>query len=97
MAMSPQPRWRILGEKGSIEDVGGKFQVRTLVKGRQMSGEVAFQQSNWDAYYRNVYEHMMGKAGLVITAESAARVISVLEAANLSAEKGSAPVKPAFV
>ncbi|MEW6754981.1 MAG: Gfo/Idh/MocA family oxidoreductase [Candidatus Latescibacterota bacterium] len=97
MAMSPQPRWRILGERGAVEDVGGKYLVKTWYCGRQMSTEVAFQQSNWDAYYRNVYEHLLGQAELVITPESAARVISVLEAANLSAEKGSQPVRPAFI
>ena len=96
LAMSSRPRWRILGEKGAIEHIGGKFLVKTLVNGRQMNTEVAFAQSDWDAYYKNVYEHMLGKADLVITPESAARVIGVLEAANLSAGKGSVPVKAAF-
>ncbi|MCC7262891.1 MAG: Gfo/Idh/MocA family oxidoreductase [Candidatus Latescibacteria bacterium] len=97
LAMSPRPRWRILGEQGSIEDVGGKFLVKSLVKGRQASTEVAFPKSDWDAYYQNVLNHLRGKEKLVITAQSAARVIGVLEAANLSAAKGSQPVKPAFV
>jgi predicted dehydrogenase len=97
LSMSPKPRWRILGEQGSIEDVGGKFLVKTSVKGRQASAEVAFPKSDWDAYYQNVFAHLRGKAKLVITPESAARVIGVLEAANLSAARASQPVKPAFV
>ena len=96
LAMSSRPRWRILGEKGAIEDIGGKFLVRTMINGRQMSTEVPFRDSDWDAYYKNVYEYMQGKTDLVITPESAARVIGVLEAANLSAGKGAAPVKPTF-
>jgi scyllo-inositol 2-dehydrogenase (NADP+) len=96
LAMSGRPRWRILGEQGAIEHAGGKFLVKTMVNGRQMSTEVPFAESKWDAYYENVYKHMLGRAKLVITPESAARVIGVLEAANLSAAKGSQPVKPAF-
>ena len=96
LSMSGRPRWRVLGERGSIVDVGGKFEVKTLVNGRQMSTEVGFAESNWDAYYENVYRHLLGRAKLVITPESAGRVIGVLEAANLSAARGSQPVKPAF-
>jgi predicted dehydrogenase len=96
LSMSGRPRWRILGEQGSIEDVGGKFLVKTMANGRQMSTEVEFAQSNWHAYYENIYKHLQGRAKLIITPESAARVIGVLEAANISAGRGSAPVKSAF-
>ncbi len=96
LAMSGRPRWRLLGEQGSIEDIGGKFLVKTLVNGRQMSTEVEFAKSNWHAYYENIYKHLLGRAKLIITPESAARVIGVLEAANVSAARQSAPVKPAF-
>ena len=96
LSMSPRPRWRVLGEKGSIEDIGGKYLVKTIINGRQMSTEVAFAESNWDAYYENVYRYLMGRAKLVITPESAGRVIGVLEAANISAARGSQQVKPAF-
>jgi predicted dehydrogenase len=96
LSMSGRPRWRILGEQGSIEDVGGKFLVKTMVNGRQMSTEVEFALSNWHAYYENIYKHLQGRAKLIITPESAARVIGVLEAANISAGRGSAPVKSAF-
>ena len=96
LSMSSRPRWQILGEKGSIEDVGGKYLIKAIVNGRQMSTEVPFAESNWDAYYENVYKHLMGRAKLVITPESAGRVIGVLEAANISAARGSQQVKPAF-
>ena len=97
LSMSSRPRWRVLGERGSIEDLGGKFLLKTLVNGRQMSAEVPYAESNWHAYYENVYKHLQGRAKLIITPESAARVIGVLEAANISAERDSKPVKPAFI
>ena len=97
LSMSPRPRWRVLGTQGAIEDVGGKFLVKTLINGRQMSTEVSFAESNWNAYYENVFAHLQGRADLVITPESAGRVIGVLEAANISAARGSAPITPAFV
>ena len=93
---SSRPRWRILGERGSIEAGDGKWIVKALVNGRQMNAEVPHQESDWDAYYQNVYRHLQGRAKLVITPESAARVIAVLETANISAGKGSVQVKPAF-
>jgi predicted dehydrogenase len=96
LSMSGRPRWRILGERGSIEDIGGKFLVKALVNGRPMNAEVAFGKSDWDAYYRNVYQHLLGRAKLAIAPEAAARVIGVLEAANISAARGAVPVKPAF-
>ena len=97
LSMSSRPRWRVLGERGSIEDLGGKFLLKTLVNGRQMTAEVPYAESNWHAYYENVYKHLQGRAKLIITPESAARVIGVLEAANISAERDSKPVKPAFI
>lgn len=97
LSMSSRPRWRVLGTQGAIEDVGGKFLVKALINGRQMSTEVPFAESNWDAYYENVFAHLQGRADLVITPQSAGRVIGVLEAANMSAARGSAPITPAFV
>ncbi len=98
MALSSRPKWRILGDQGSIEATGNnEFLVKSIINGRQMQTTVKPADSSWDAYYQNVYRHLLGRAKLVITAESAARVIGVLEAANLSAIKqGGAPVKPAF-
>ncbi len=98
LALSSRPKWRILGDTGSIEHVGGQdFLVKSIVNGRQMQTTASAYDSSWDGYYENVYKHLQGRAKLVITPESAARVIGVLEAANVSAlRKGGAPVKPAF-
>ena len=97
LSMSGGPRWRILGEEGAIEDCGGKFRVESMVKGRRMHADVDYLESTGHKYYENIYAHLHGKEDLVITAESAARVIGVLEAANISAARKGAPVRPAFV
>ena len=96
--MSPRPRWRLLGDRGAIEASSGGFLVRSVVNGRQMSAEIPVPaaQSTADKYYENVYRHLQGRAQLAVTPESAARVIGVLEAANLSAARGSTPIKPSF-
>jgi hypothetical protein len=98
LAMASRPKWRILGDQGSIEAVdNGEYLVTALVNGRQMQSRIRPGDSSWDAYYVNVQRHLQGRAKLVITPESAARVIGVLEAANISAlRKGGQPVTPAF-
>ena len=98
LSMSPRPRWRVLGDRGAIEAVEEGFLLRTLVNGRQMSAVVPVPERlpTAELFYANVYRHLQGRAKLAVTAESAARVIGVLEAANLSAARGSSPVKPAF-
>ena len=96
LSMDRRPRWRVLGERGSIVAGDGAFQVQSLVNGREMSASVPHGKQDFHAYYANVYRHLQGRAKLAVTAESAARVIAVLEAANRSATRGSAPVKPAY-
>ena len=98
LAMSLRPKWRILGDQGSIEAVDkGAYLVKAMVKGRQVEERRVPPESSWDAYYENVRLHLQGRASLAVTPESAARVIGVLEAANISAQrKGGMPVKPAF-
>ena len=98
LAMSSRPKWRILGDRGSIEAAAdGAYLVKAMVNGRQMETRLTPPASNWDAYYENVKRHLQGRAALAVTPESAARVIGVLEAANISAlRKGGMPVKPAF-
>ena len=96
LSMSPRPRWRILGEQGSIEPVDGKFQVKTMFGDHRMSTEVPYAETDWHKYYENICRHLTGRARLAVTPESAARVIGILEAANISARRNSANVKPAF-
>ena len=88
MSMDQRPRWRVLGDRGSIVAGDGAFEVNSLVNGRQMTTTVPYGQQDHHAFYANVCRHLQGRARLAVTAESAARVIAVLEAANRSAARG---------
>jgi len=94
LAMDPRPRWRVLGEKGAIVDEGGNFRLRAWVKGRQWETTFPYEEADHTAYYKNVAEHVTKGKPLVITPESAARVIGVLAAANASVEQDGKPVTP---
>ncbi len=96
LSMETKPRWRILGDNGSIVHAGDHFLVKAIVKGRRMETKVEFERDDWDAYYKNIADHLLRGKPLVITPESAARVIGVLHAANISAATGCKPVKPLF-
>jgi scyllo-inositol 2-dehydrogenase (NADP+) len=96
LAMNETPRWRILGSKGAIVDRGDKYEVTRNDKGENWTTFTPFDrvETDYPAYYKNVCDHIRDGVPLVITPESAGRVIGVLAAANESAGKGSAPVKP---
>ena len=96
LSMETKPRWRILGDNGSIVHAGDHFLVKASVKGHQMETKVEFERDDWDAYYKNIADHLLRGKPLVITPESAARAIGVLHAANISAANGCKPVKPLF-
>ena len=64
--------------------------------GRNWTTDVRYdsEKSDWHAYYRNVCDHLRDGQPLVITPESAGRVICVLDCANQSAAAGGQPRKP---
>lgn len=43
-------------------------------------------RGSWDSYYRNIADHLLGRADLAVTAEQAREVVRVLEAAARSAD-----------
>lgn len=88
-------RWRILGTLGGIEDLGdGKFRVVTHKDGLDYSGEIAYHESDWHAYYRNVADHLVFGDTLAVTPESARRVIALIETAEKSSRAGKAMAPP---
>jgi scyllo-inositol 2-dehydrogenase (NADP+) len=91
-----RPRWTINGEAGGIVSTDNGFTVKSLHKGKLFESSFANEKGDWEAYYRNVADHLLTGAPLAVTAESAARVIAVLDSANLSAAKGGAPVTPKY-
>jgi scyllo-inositol 2-dehydrogenase (NADP+) len=55
--------------------------------GEVVESRVATVRASWDDYYRNIAEHLAGRAPLAVTAEQARDVVAVLEAAARSARE----------
>ena len=52
--------------------------------GEVVESRVPTVRAHWDAYYRNIAEHLDGRAPLAVTAEQAREVVRLLEAAGRS-------------
>jgi len=91
IAHAGKPRWWILGSKGAVVDKGGYFEVTGDF---QSEGEKAVlhigykNESQWQTFYRNISEHLLKGADLMVKPEQARRVIAVLEGAEKSSETG---------
>jgi predicted dehydrogenase/type 1 glutamine amidotransferase len=91
LAAIEKPRWRILGTEGGILDLGNeKFRVVSHRDGLKLESEVAYQESDWHAYYRDVADHLYFGEPLSVTPESARRVIALIETAEKSSKAGRA-------
>ena len=53
--------------------------------GEVIESRVATVHGHWDSYYRNIADHLLGRAPLAVTAEQAREVVRLLEAATQSA------------
>ncbi|MBI4557760.1 MAG: ThuA domain-containing protein [Candidatus Hydrogenedentes bacterium] len=88
-------RWRILGTKGGLEDVGdNRFRLVTFRDGVKLDSFVAYQPGDWQAYYRNIGDHLTLDEPLAVTPESARRVIGVIETAEKSSRARKAVPAP---
>jgi predicted dehydrogenase len=91
IAHAGKPRWWVLGEKGAAVDRGGHFEV---TGGFESAGFPATLQvpysreSEWQTYYRNIAEHLLQGAELMVKPEQARRVIAILEGAEQSSKLG---------
>jgi predicted dehydrogenase len=101
-----KPLWRILGTEGAIEDTGaGAIQgycdevtgppggSLRLVTGEGET-EVAYKESDWVTYYRDMADHLLRGAPAPVTAEEGRRVVTVLETAEKSARSGRSESVP---
>lgn len=96
IARAPKPRYRILGTKGAIVDRWeGHFTLYSEVAGLPAESKVPYLKDDWPAYYRNIAAHLTEGAKLAVTAESARRIISLIETAEKSAVAGK-PLPPPF-
>jgi len=85
-----KPKWRILGSLGGILVEPGTKAVKVVsfARGYREEAEVPFMESDWDAYYMNVADHLLSGDPLAVTPESARRVIAVLELCEKAAHTG---------
>ncbi len=91
IAAVDKPRWRILGTKGGILDYDDdKFRVVSYRDGMRTDATLKYIDSDWHAYYRNIADHLMLGEPLVVTPESARRVIAVIATAEKSSKAGKA-------
>lgn len=89
IAAASKPRWRILGTKGAIVMVGwDKIEVSVDHEGYIAKFDAPMKQSDWKAYYRNIYGHLANGEELVVKAEESRRNIAIIEAAEESSKAG---------
>lgn len=103
-AAGGRPLWRILGTKGAIRDtgVGGLVGYQHMVHGPSGGGltvvkcegsrceeqTLAYHESDWDAYWQGIADHLLRGAPLEVSGEDGRRTIAVFEAAEKSSRTG---------
>jgi len=90
LAAVAKPKWRILGTKGGLTNEWDKpLKVTTYVNGHKEQMEIPLVETRWATdYYIGIADHLLGGEPLLITPESARRVIAVLELAEKSSRTG---------
>jgi scyllo-inositol 2-dehydrogenase (NADP+) len=77
---------------GDIDAASEPPQHQGILRRSGEGGEVVEERvesvrAHWDSYYRNIAEHLAGRAPLTVTAEQAREVVRVLEAAVRSSRE----------
>lgn len=83
--------WVILGTGGAIRFPTVFDQEATVVTfphGKRCSMQVPCEPSDWNAFYRNVYDHLHHGLPLICRGEKSARVIGIIETAEKSYKAG---------
>lgn len=92
-------RWRILGTKGGIEKRASDKAGLHLVQfghGQRIESTIPHSPGDWDGFYRNVADHLLVGEPLIVTPESARKVIAVLNLAEQSSKQGGTPLPLPF-
>jgi scyllo-inositol 2-dehydrogenase (NADP+) len=89
-------RFRVLGTRGAIEqrtaDPADGIRVVAIDNGQRVESVVPCQTSDWDAFYRDLADHLVLGEKLAVTPEQARDVVAVLQLAEESAKRGGAPL-----
>lgn len=89
IAYAAKPQWWVLGTEGAVVMKNGVFEVTGdfQSKGYPATLKVPFKNvSEWQTYYRNISEHLLSGAELMVKPEQARRVIAVLSGAEESSK-----------
>ena len=71
----------------------GNLTVHKLIDGRAFTAQVPYVKSDRQTYYGNILAHLRGEQDLLVSGDSAAKVINVLTTAMRSHQKGGVPQK----
>jgi predicted dehydrogenase len=88
------PRWRILGTHGAIVSEDKHFRVLSEVEGQPKEQKVEFHRRPGPSYYENIVAHLKNGEPLIVTAESARRVIAIMDLAEKSSKTHQAETVP---
>lgn len=95
---APPHRYHLLGDKGTLVDDwqwGENDRLRVFTRlsgGEQATMEVPYQKTVPQLYYDNLADHFRQSTPLLVSGESAARVIDVLCTAERSSLQGGVPL-----
>ena len=98
LAAIGKARFRILGTEGGIEQWHGMDALKlvTFDHGTRLESKEPFLSDDWDAFYRNVADHLILGEPLAVTPQSARKVIGVINLAEESSRRGGMPMEVPF-
>ena len=88
------PRWKILGTHGAIVSEAKHFKALSEVEGHPKEQTVEFHGRPGPSYYENIVAHLTKGEPLLVTAESARRVIAIMDLAEKSSKTHQAETVP---
>lgn len=87
---APKPLWTVLGTRGSVvlNDWGSSAVVTSIDEaGHRLTSEMAQISGRWGGYYKNVADHLLAGAPLIITAEWAKGTIQCIEGCEIASRE----------
>jgi scyllo-inositol 2-dehydrogenase (NADP+) len=94
----PPHRFHLIGDRGTLVDEWNwgeqdKLKVVTRLSGGEpVTMEIGYQKTVTQRYYDNLAAHLWDGTPLLVTAESAARIINILTTAERSHAQGGVPL-----
>lgn len=96
VSSAPKPRWMVHGTKGSLvskkgpnpEDNHFELRLQSNLFNSEVTMTVPYAEGQAGQYYINLADHLHRQDPLLVTAESARRVIAVVDTAEKSYEAG---------